>query len=306
VRVTAPLDCLIIGGGPAGLTAAIYAARFRLSTRLVDAGASRAALIECSHNHAGFPDGVNGPELLARMRRQAENSGAELQQGAVERVEAVGDEFVARTMAGSVRARAVLLTTGVANRTPDMSPEVQSAALAAGRLRYCPVCDGAEITDQNVAVIGTGAHGVREALFLRTYTRTIILISPRARHALTSPQKAALAAAHIRRARGPVSDFVLDPEGLSFTHGASRGAFQCVYPAMGSVARSDIARALGAALSAQGCVKVDAHQRTNVPGLYAAGDVVIGLDQISHAMGEAGVAATTIRNDLAAKRPFFR
>jgi thioredoxin reductase (NADPH) len=69
---------------------------------------------------------------------------------------------------------------------------------------------------------------------------------------------------------------------------------------------SELAEGLGAALTDEGCIKVDAHQRTSCPNLYAAGDVVIGLDQISHAMGEAGVAATTIRNDLAAKQALYR
>jgi thioredoxin reductase (NADPH) len=83
-------------------------------------------------------------------------------------------------------------------------------------------------------------------------------------------------------------------------------AFDSVYPALGSHIRSRLAVDIGAAAGEDGCMHVDDHQRTNVPGLYAAGDVVIGLDQISHAMGEGGVAATTMRNDLAEKRPLVR
>lgn len=82
--------------------------------------------------------------------------------------------------------------------------------------------------------------------------------------------------------------------------------FDTVYPALGSVIHSDLARMAGATLSADGCIIVDAHQRCGVAGLFAAGDVVKGLDQISHAMGEGGVAATTIRNDLAAVEPHYR
>ncbi len=78
-------------------------------------------------------------------------------------------------------------------------------------------------------------------------------------------------------------------------------AFDTLYPAMGSDVHSSLARDVGAQLTDEGCIRVDAHQRTSVPNLYAAGDVVIGLDQISHAMGEAGVAATAIRNDLVAR-----
>ena len=82
--------------------------------------------------------------------------------------------------------------------------------------------------------------------------------------------------------------------------------FDSVYPALGSDTHTQLADMLGARLNEQGCIGVDAHQRTSVEGVFAAGDVVIGLDQISHAMGEGGVAATTIRNDLAKDKPFLR
>mgnify|MGYP006203912125 CR=1 FL=1 len=84
-------------------------------------------------------------------------------------------------------------------------------------------------------------------------------------------------------------------------------AFDSVYPALGSDTHTELGEQLGVAITADtGCITVDSHQRTSVAGIYAAGDVVIGLDQISHAMGEGGVAATTIRNDLAKEQPLRR
>ena len=83
-------------------------------------------------------------------------------------------------------------------------------------------------------------------------------------------------------------------------------AFESVYPAMGSVIRSELAVRAGARASEEGCLEVDDHQRTSIPGLFAAGDVVKGLDQIGHAMGEAGAAAPSIRNMLAEQRPMLR
>lgn len=300
------LDCLIIGGGPAGLTAAIYAARFRLSVRVVDGGHSRAAMIPLTRNHAGFPDGISGPDLLARMREQAAKYGAEIVDGWVESLSRDGEGFIATTAAGRIEARSVLLATGVTNRRPPMDEDLHAAAVEAGRLRYCPVCDGYEVIDRKVAVIGSGSHAAREALFLRAYTADVTLIAPTADDDLEPQDRRELGAAGIRLIDGPAREVALEAEGLGLTYQGRRLVFDAVYPSMGSDVHSALAAEVGAERTEDGCIKVDSHQRTSVPGLYAAGDVVVGLDQISHAMGEAGVAATTIRNDLAAKKPLWR
>jgi thioredoxin reductase (NADPH) len=179
-----------------------------------------------------------------------------------------------------------------------MPDSLHDRALAQGRLRYCPVCDGYEVIDQNIAVIGTGPRGLMEAEFLRSYTRSISIIASEGSHCLSHEERRQLDSAGITVIDGPATDFALTEQGLSFVTARGRLDFTAVYPALGSDVHSDLAAALGAACSGDGCVQVDAHQRTTIPGLYAAGDVVLGLDQISHAMGEAGVAATTIRNDL--------
>lgn len=299
-------DCLVVGGGPAGLTAAIYLARFHLSVRVIDAGLSRAALIPCTRNHAGFPAGIAGRDLLDRMRRQALVAGAEVGHGTVSGLVRTDAGFRGETDAAPVMARRVLLATGVTNHGPDIDPALHQAALASGRLRYCPVCDGFEVTDKSVAVVGAGARGVKEALFLRAYTRRVALVSHEGRHQLTSAERAELAAGGIDILDGPATGFRLEAGGLSFSTALGRRTFESVYPALGSSVHSGLAHALGADVTDEGCIKVDAHQRTTAPGLYAAGDVVLGLDQISHAMGEAGVAATTVRNDLALQAPLRR
>jgi thioredoxin reductase (NADPH) len=299
-------DCLIVGAGPAGLTAAIYLARFRLSVAVIDSGRSRAALIPCTRNQAGFPDGIAGVDLLARMRRHAAGFGVAVWSGQVPAVHRHGDLFVADGTGMPVQARTVLLATGVTNRRPDMPDNVHNAALAQGRLRYCPVCDGFEITDQRVAVIGTGARGLKEAEFLRSYTRDVTLVASDSPHSLSTAERQRLAAIGVPAIDGPARDFELTEHGLGFLSAAGRLVFESVYPALGSEIHADIAAALGADCTEDGCIRVDAHQRSSVPGLYAAGDVVIGLDQISHAMGQAGVAATAIRNDLAAQAPRLR
>lgn len=300
-------DCIIIGAGPAGLTAAIYLARFHLSIRLFDSGSSRAAMIPCTHNHAGYPDGVAGKELLRLMRVQAEKYGAHREEKKVTAIEPEGEVFRIVTDHGAYRARTVLLATGVVNHRPaGLLPEVHDPALARGLLRYCPICDGYEVTDKSVGVIGTGDHGMREALFLRGYTRDVTLIAPEAEHMLDDACAAKLDEAGITRIDGPCGNWSIEGDRLALDTARGRMAFDSVYPALGSRIRSHLAVAAGARASDEGCLEVDDHQRTSVPGLFAAGDVVKGLDQISHAMGEAGVAATTIRNLLSERRPIRR
>jgi len=300
------LDCVVVGGGPAGLTAAIYLARFHLDVRVIDAGNSRAATIPMTRNHAGFPDGITGVELVDRMRTQAERYGAELSLAEVTGL-AASENGVNVIIEGEILAtRSVLLATGVVNRRPPMPEELHRTALARGLLRYCPICDGYEVTDRRVAVLGTGEHGAREALFLRGYTADVTLIAPEGRHELSSEDRALLAQCAVEVVDGPATGLVIAGERIALRTPERDWRFDCLYPALGSDINSGLAISLGAARSEEGCLIVDAHQRTNIARLYAAGDVVKGLDQISHAMGEGGVAATTIRNDLASEHALLR
>jgi len=299
-------DCIIIGAGPAGLTAAIYLARFHLKIRLFDCGSSRAALIPRTHNHAGYPGGVKGTDLLRLMLDQAEEFGAVREAAEVTEIRPTGNDFEVHIGDRAFPTRSVLLATGVVNIQPKMDRDVHDTALARGLIRYCPICDGYEVTDKRVGVIGTGDHGMKEALFLRGYTRDVTLIAPGAHHELDATCLAKLDDAGIAHVDGPCSPMRIAGEQMLVTTASGDLAFDSVYPALGSTIRSQLAVAACARATAEGCLEVDDHQRTSIPGLFAAGDVVKGLDQISHAMGEAGVAATTIRNLLDERRPLRR
>ncbi len=298
-------DCLVIGGGPAGLTAAIYLTRYHLSLKVVDAGKSRASWIPCTHNHAGFPGGISGKDLLARMREQAQMYGASIESGRVTRLDKIEGGFMAEWGSGSVTARKVLLATGITNRRPPMDEDLHDEALAKGLIRYCPVCDGFEVTDKKVGVIGSGSHGVAEAVFIRGFTQDITLIAPDRAHDLSAEDKAKMHEFGIKCVDGPCEAVATADKSITIATPYGEHAFDSVYPALGSDTHIDLAQQVGAELK-EGNVVVDSHQRTSVPGLYAAGDVVIGLDQISHAMGEGGVAATTMRNDLSKEKPIIR
>lgn len=302
-----PLDCLIIGGGPAGLTAAIYLSRFHLDIVVVDGRNSRAAWIPCTHNHAGYPDGISGVELLDRMRAQAVKYGSRIETGRVTKLTRLDDgEFEAEWGGATFRARTVLLATGVSNRKPPMDEKLHEEALAKGLIRYCPICDGYEVTDKRVAVIGSAERGVSEAIFMRSFTADVTLIAPDTALNLSPEDKERLTRASIKTLDGPVEAVALSGCCIVVTTAAGDQSFESIYPALGSDTHIQLAQMVGADLSGEACVTVDDHQRTSVPGFYAAGDVVLGLDQISHAMGGGGIASTTIRNDLAKELPIYR
>jgi thioredoxin reductase (NADPH) len=239
------------------------------------------------------------------MRRQALKFGARVIDTRVDGLAIVPAGFEAGGFDRFGPARTVLLATGVTNRRPAFPEALHAEAVRTGRLRYCPVCHGYEVTDLNVAVIGCGARAVTECIFLRAYTARVTLILDEDTE-LTEGHAAQIRASGICIVRGTPKDFILDGAGIHLAVSRGRMTFDTVYPALGSDIHLGLAAPLGATLTDEGCIKVDVHHRTKIPGLYAAGDVVVGLDQISRGMDEAGVAATTIRNDLAAVRQILR
>lgn len=293
-----PLDCLVVGGGPAGLTAAIYLARYRRRVTVVDDGDSRALWIPRSHNHAGFPDGISGKELLSCMRAQAELYGAGLLRGRIETIEERDGSFLACGNNIALEARTILLATGTNNRRPDLDPAMHRSALERGLLRYCPVCDGFEAGDKAIGVIGADARGVAEALFLRTYSEDITILSAGAVD-ISSDDRALLERHGIRvEERPPLRLDCTGSRAIVHFRDGSQLSFDTIYPALGSEANDHLAQALCLDMADGCCIAVDQKQRTSRGGIYAAGDIVFALDQISVAMGHAAIAATTLHNDL--------
>lgn len=286
-------DCLIIGGGPAGLTAAIYLGRYRRDVRLLDAGQSRAALIPTTHNYPGF-QGIAGDELLERLRTQAKRFGSAIENGLVTALRRDEEGFVAQYKGGEIRARSIVLATGLVDARPSI--EGFEECVECGAIRFCPICDGFEATDQRIGVLGDAEEGGKKALFLRTYTREISLILTDS--APDAKRKALIAAGvtvvgkaqSIKRSGKKLKVVVEDGPAVEL---------DTLYPALGSRVRSDLAISLGAECDSIGNLRVDAHQQTTVNFLYAAGDVVTDLHQLNVATGHAAIAATDIHNRLA-------
>jgi thioredoxin reductase (NADPH) len=294
------LDCLIVGGGPAGLTAATYLGRFRRSVAVLDAGGSRLARIPLSRNIPGFPDGVTGPALLDRMREQAGKYGASLIDGEVRAINRTGDGFHIASTAGNWIAGIVLLATGVAVADPPLGD--LPTAVERGLIRYCPICDGYEAIGSRVAVLGGRPHSIEEAHFLRTYADDITFIPmtgapfPSAEEIATAKQ-----AGITVEERCCASLWMSGSEiEISLSDGAAR-TFDVVYPCLGTEPRSELARSLGAKVSAEGELLTDKHQQTSTAGLFAAGDVLRGLDQVASACGQGAIAATAMHNLLRAR-----
>jgi thioredoxin reductase (NADPH) len=294
------LDCLIIGAGPAGLTAATYLARFRRSVAIVDAGCSRASLIPISHNCPGFPDGIRGIELLARLRAQALRYGVSIIEARVERMEKRDDGvFAAGCSERIIDAKTVVLATGVLDIEPQLPGVID--AVRQGYVRQCPICDGYEVIDQKIAVIGHGKNLFKEAIFLRNYTADLTLFALGRELDLGSRELRDLRGRNIQIIEEPVTEVFIDGGRINALRGRSGSIhhFDSIYSAMGTAARSELARDLGAEHDRHGDLVVDSKRfQTTIPGLYAAGDVVKGLNQISVAVGQAAIAATAIHHSL--------
>lgn len=273
-------DCLIVGGGAAGLVAATYLARTHRRVIVADAGESRLGWIRLSRNVPGHPGGISGAALLDRLRAQADRHGVRRRAVRVDGIRRLG---AGGFDAGGVTARRIILATGVADILPPI--DGIEAAVRDAVVRLCPICDGFEATGRSIGILGPRARAEREAAFMSTFTDDLTTFG------------------------GPGSDTEPVVTAVSTVAGRLRlrlrdGGIRdldALYLATGLAPRSGLASALGARLSANGYVEVDDHQRTGAPGVWAIGDVVHELNQIAVAFGHGAIAATDVHNDLAAE-----
>ncbi len=298
-KIKSTCDCLIIGAGPAGLVAAIYLSRYRRHVRLLESGESRATNIPLSRNVPGFPDGISGVDFLQRLRLQAQNAGVVIEKVKIKELEKAPEFFIAKIGNKQIKSCSVLLATGVIDNVTPANLPIE--ATMNGQVRWCPVCDGYESTDRSVVLIGEAKHGVEHALFLRTYTRQLSLVIPPDCGVLGRAGRQQLRNAGITliEKKPARATFSLPETGnqLYFGDGSSL-AFDVLYPMTGGHARSSLITSMGVRCDRYGGIKVGSDQQTNIRGLYAAGDVVCSLKQISVAVSEGAIAATAIHNHL--------
>jgi thioredoxin reductase (NADPH) len=288
-------EVIIVGGGAAGLTAASYLGRFRRPSLVFDDGESRAHWIPESHNMPGFPQGVAGEALLENFRAQARQHGARIEPVRVLDISRTGEGFSVRTDRTIFLSRHVLLATGV----KDQLPEVGGAAEAVQRgvLRICPVCDGYEARGKRIAVIGDSVRAEREAEFLRTFSDQVTYLHVGAPRDLE--HRALLEASRIEWLDIALSSLKFGVDRLVvLAESGEEHSFDTAYASFGCLTRNELALNLGAVCDENGALIVDSHQQTSVDGLYAAGDMVRGLNQLIVAAAEAAVASTALHNRL--------
>ena len=297
-------DTLIIGGGPAGLTAGVYLRRFTRHIALVDKGNSRLSWIPVSHNYPGFPEGINGIHLLENLRAQLANYGGSVMPGEILDLRLEDGVFVGDYVPidggepCQIRALTVLLATGVADE--GMPVERWDEAVRCGAVRLCPVCDGWDVIDKRIGVVTSEINPVGHALFMRTFSADVLLFERGPAATLNDEDRQRLAAANVRYIDSPLVGVSMSEDMKPILHTRDGEDYHCdvFYPMLGENARSDLASSLGAETVECRKLAVDEHCRTSVPGLFAVGDVTRGLNQIAVATGQAALAATTIHNML--------
>jgi thioredoxin reductase (NADPH) len=286
------IDVAIVGGGPAGLTAAVYLQRFHRSCLVFDVGESRARWIPESNNCPGFPGGISGDELLRRLRRQANDAEVPFESVHVENITRDAEGFTLHAGGRTWSARMVMIATGLRDRLPgDWAEE----AIACGALRLCPICDAFEANDRHIGVFGDSADIGSHASFLRTFSPRVTAL-PRDGGDGGEAGEAARAAGVQWLGAGE-----LEFDGGRCRYRSDAGAVELdtVYSFLGfstSVPTGELA----VTRTSTGEITVDRHQQTDTPGLYAIGDIVGGLNQISVAVGQAAAAATHAHGQLPA------
>lgn len=301
-----PYDCVVLGAGPAGLTALTYLARFHRRAVALGAAGPRPRLlyIDRTYNLPGYPEGVPGKVLLRRLREQAEEYGGEVWDTVARRVDGEPRGFRITLADGiPLHARTVLLAMGVCDRTPDI-PGIERHE--GHFVRYCPVCDGYEHTDKRLGILGSGPTVARHALFLRTFSEHIAVLL----HGESPDTLGRYAPLLVRQGISVYSSRVVrileeDDTGTSDYRGAGVGLadgsehpLAVLYGALGCDVNLGPVCHLDLKLDDEGYIRTDINGETSLPGLYAAGDIVSNINQISVAFGQATVAAVRIHNAL--------
>lgn len=297
-------DCIIIGGGIAGLQGAIQMGRYKHRVLVIDKGRGRSTLCRSYHNVLGWPDGISGPELRRLGRLQAERLGVEFAESEVTGASRTPDGFALQLDSGqrAPQAATLLLATGIMDRFPPL----EGLECCLGETVYvCPDCDGYEVSGRETVVMGSGEVGASMALTLRYWTSTLTYINHEADSAPLSGKTAdQLKEAGIAYLPQPIAEIVSDApsgrlQGVKLEGGRMLTAERGFIAFGGNQVHSGLADQLGIErLENKHIVTDPRSKQTNVPGIWAAGDVGVHSEQVTIAMGEGSQAAIWIHKEL--------
>lgn len=304
---TLPRDLVIVGAGPAALSAALYTSREDIDTVLFEKGAigGLAAVTDWVDNYPGFEKGIAGLELSEQMRKQAERFGAQIELGEVQRIEELGKLKKLTTTEGDIYAKAVLIATGSEYKKIGVAGEEEYYARG---VHYCATCDGAFYRDKRLVVIGGGNSAAQESIFLTKFATHIdmlvrsklkasdVLIKELQKHKDKITVHLATTTDEIVGENGKLTKVIgTDSVSGKKIEFPTDGVFVFV----GLLPSTKFLEGSGVELDERGFVKTDIHLMTKVPGIFCAGDVRSGATlQIASATGEGATAALMIREYL--------
>ena len=285
----------IIGGGPSGLSAAIYTARADRRTLVFDSGGGTTRDVDTMENVYGFPDGVTGPELVELGREHATKFGAEIVEEEVVHVGLAGDGYRVETMVDEYEVEGVILATGADYERPAIA---DVDAYEGNGVSYCVECDAFFYRDCPVAVVGTGNYAAKEALMLLDYTDDVQLLTNDSEFEADPELQERVEAADIP-VRTDRLDRLVGEDGLEavLTGDGDRIEIDGLFVALGTAGGTDIAEMLGIPVEG-GEIQTDPDQSTTAERVYAAGDVTGGHQQISTSVGEGARAAINLLEEF--------
>ncbi len=299
---------IMIGAGPSALAAAIYTTREDIDTTLYEKGVvgGLAAITDMVDNYPGFPDGIQGLTLADQLEKQAKRFGSKIEYGDVSAITDRGDYRELTVDGKPVKAKAVLIATGSDYNKLGIPGEAEYYGRG---VHYCATCDGAFYRDKRLVVVGGGNSGVQEAIFLTRFAshidllvRSIVKASQVLQDELQKFVDAGKVTIHLNTTP---NEIVADESGkvvkVTATKDGSAAEFATdgVFVFIGLKPNTGFLAGSGVELDEYGLIKTDEHLATNVPGVYASGDVRSGATmQVASAVGEGATAALSIREYL--------
>lgn len=303
-------DVIIVGAGPAALSAAIYTTREDIDTLLFERGVvgGLAAVTDKVDNYPGFPDGIDGLALADNLRKQAERFGAVIELGEVSKITDEGEYKRLETTSGDMLARAVLIATGSDYKKIGVPGEQEFYARG---VHYCATCDGAFYRDKRLVVVGGGNSAFQETIFLTRFANHIDLLvrsHVRASEVLQQDMQKYVDAGKVTIHLATTTDEIVGQDNkvtkVVGTKDGQKVEFETdgVFVFVGLKPNSQFLEGTSVELDAIGFVKTGEHLQTAIPGVFAAGDIRSGATmQIASAVGEGATAALIIREYLEGK-----